>query len=66
MVFQREEETACGEAEDVVSGDVAVLPWHGLDGAQDGVALLSRRDDDATRSSTLCESLRFGLDYFCR
>ena len=31
MVLQAEEECTCGDAEDVIRDNVAVLPWHLLD-----------------------------------
>ena len=49
MVFQREEERAGCEAEDVVGGYVTVFPWYGFDRGEDWVAFLPWGDDDTNK-----------------
>lgn len=62
MVFQREEQRARRDAEEVVGGNVPVFPRHRLDFVEDRIALLSRVDDDTRWSGTPGERLRGGLD----
>lgn len=46
VVFQTEEETACGSSKDEIGGNVAVLPWQGAYIVKNGVTLLARGDQD--------------------
>lgn len=63
VVLERQKESAGCETEQIVGRDVAILPRHGLEGGEDGVAFLARRHDDGAWAVALGESLWCRLGY---